>query len=565
MRLSGAALLLALTWATAIHAADVTPASRIVGVMVFPSGAEVTRIATVRLQPGEHTLLFAHLPAQAVAGSIRVEGKATGRLDIGAVDTRRMLVQRTDPAQVASERRALELEIEGLRDERASIEADVKAASTQLALIDKLTELPVHPGPAGPQPAGGLPDWGQVFALIGQRSAEAQRASLSAQVKGRQVDRKIEDLQKKLASLAPGQEERTEVKVFVAAGVALEGELTLRYQVLNASWRPYYDARLTTGSRDVAPKLGLVRRASIQQRTGEDWKDVALELSTTRPGSGTAAPDLRPMTVDFEPEALPPRPVASAPAAPLARGKRSPGEQDVDVRSAADAKENRADKMDVAQELQATVQAAPFQAVFGVPGKLTVLATGEQKRVQIDEATLDPVLMVRTVPRVEAKAFLYAKLTLPKTTAYLPGQVSLFRDGTFVGTGRLPLLAAGEEHDLGFGQDDSVRVRHALVEEKRSEQGIISSSKADQRSYRITVKNLHERGIGVVILDQFPVSQNQDIKVELTGKQPPSRRDIEDKRGVIAWDLKLEPQQEQAIEFGWRTQWPSNKRVQYAR
>ena len=57
---------------------------------------------------------------------------------------------------------------------------------------------------------------------------------------------------------------------------------------------PFYDARLATGTKAQAPKLQLVRRASIQQRSGESWDEVALALSTTRPGAGTAAPELRP-------------------------------------------------------------------------------------------------------------------------------------------------------------------------------------------------------------------------------------------------------------------------------
>ena len=107
---------------------------------------------------------------------------------------------------------------------------------------------------------------------------------------------------------------------------------------------------------------------------------------------------------------------------------------------------------------------------------------------------------------------------MARGTPILPGQVSLFRDGTFVGNGRLPLLAPGEEHELGFGVDDAVRVRHTIAEEKRAETGIITSSKTDTRNYRITVKNLHERAIPVTVIDQIPVSQNADIKIELIGK-----------------------------------------------
>ena len=131
---------------------------------------------------------------------------------------------------------------------------------------------------------------------------------------------------------------------------------------------------------------------------------------------------------------------------------------------------------------------------------------------------------MRTVPKHDAKAYLYAKLILPKGSPLLPGPVSLFRDGTFVGTGALPLLSPGEEHELGFGVDDLVNVRHAIAEEKRGETGLISSARTDSRNYRMTVKNMHERAVELVVHDQIPVSQNEDIKVELMGTvRRPSR------------------------------------------
>ena len=190
------------------------------------------------------------------------------------------------------------------------------------------------------------------------------------------------------------------------------------------------------------------------------------------------------MTIDYEPDAPPPRvpapaaacrapcraTLAAAAARPTRRegGGRAPSRRSAPVQ---------------AEEVRAKVETQAFQAIYAIAGRVTVPTTGEAKRVQIDEAQLDPALTVRTVPKRDQKAFLYAKVTMARGTPILPGQVSLFRDGTFVGNGRLPLLAPGEEHELGFGVDDAVRVRHAIAEEKRAETGIITSSKTDTRSY----------------------------------------------------------------------------------
>ena len=235
-------------------------------------------------------------------------------MQIGSVDTRRVSVPRTDEAIAATERKQIEDAIERLKDERAVLQAAVEAAQAQKALVNNLAQLPTQP--PSPHAAASQPDWSQLFTLIGQRVAEAQKTILEAQIKMRETDRQIADLTRKLSTLAPAPEQRTEVKVFVNATGALDADLIIRYQVGTASWTPFYDARLATGTRDQAPRLQLVRRASIQQRTGENWDDVQLSLSTARPNAGSAAPDLRPMTVDYAPDAPQPSDAAAAEARP---------------------------------------------------------------------------------------------------------------------------------------------------------------------------------------------------------------------------------------------------------
>lgn len=560
------ALLAAALWLlpaahSAVLAADVRSTSELTAVTVFPRGAEVTRTARVRLTQGEHAVVLDDLPAQTVAASIRVEGRSTGRLEIGSVDSRRIKVPRTDPVASESERRRLEIAIEKLKDERALVDADVKAAELQKVLVTKLAELPTRPAPANSTSGTPAPDWGALFALIGSRLAEAEKAVLAAGLRGRAIDRRIVDMEKALESVAPVVDERTEIRVNVTAPASLEATLVIRYQVPNASWTPLYDARLATGQRNVAPTLTLVRRASIQQRTGEEWRDVALTLSTTRPSGGSSVPQLSPMAVDFEPEAPPPRPVASAPPGQgYARERESAPRRSSPMAAGAPAMKDV-----TIDEQSARVEVAPFQALYALPGKTTVPTTGEAKRVQIDTAQAEPSLVVVAVPRLQKQAYLYAKLVMPKTTAFLPGTVALFRDGTFVGNGQLPLLSPGQGHELGFGTDDSIQVKHAVVEEKRGETGIISASRTDTRAYRITIKNLHERPIALSVLDQMPTSRQQDIKVELTGRTPPTRRDVDERRGVLAWDGNLQPNEERIIEFGYRVSWPAAKRVIYGR
>ena len=226
------------------------------------------------------------------------------------------------------------------------------------------------------------------------------------------------------------------------------------------------------------------------------------------------------MTIDYEPDVLPPAPAAAPAPRRMSRGVARAGPRSRRWRRG---RARGRGQRGAAEEVRAKVEVQAFQAVYAHrrPGD----GAGRRARPSAFRSTrcsLDPALTVRAVPKRDEKAYLYAKMTMARGTPMLPGQVSLFRDATFVGNGRLPLLAPGEEHELGFGVDDAVRVRHAIAEEKRGETGIITTSKTDTRSYRITAKNLHERAIQLTVIDQIPVSQNADIKIELMGKTAPT-------------------------------------------
>ena len=80
---------LLLATAVEVSAAEIPAVSRVDAVTVFPQGAEVSRVAKVQLEKGPHTVILNDLPADAVPNSIRVEGLASGKLEIGSVDSRR--------------------------------------------------------------------------------------------------------------------------------------------------------------------------------------------------------------------------------------------------------------------------------------------------------------------------------------------------------------------------------------------------------------------------------------------------------------------------------------------
>ena len=217
-----------------------------------------------------------------------------------------------------------------------------------------------------------------------------------------------------------------------------------------------------------------------------------------------------------------------------------------------------------AQEQEAAVETGGFQAVFRIPGRVSVAASEGAKSFRISTEAIAPELLVRAVPALDETAYLEASFKHAEEAPLLPGRVSLYRDGIFVGRGQMALTPKDETLRLGFGADEKVKVTRTVTRRIEGSAGIISSAKTDEREFKITLRSGHARPIKAVIEDQVPTSETAEIQVELLAvTTPPSERDLRDRRGVLAWNLEAAPGEAKEIKLGWRLRWPGDKVVAY--
>jgi len=560
MKLRFALVLLVTTAATPAFAADILAISRVDAVTVFPSGAEITRVAQAKIEAGEHTLIFEGLPGDLMAETIRVEGDAVEKVEIGSVDARLVYVPSTE---TDAQRKALEAEIQGLQDERNKLDQTIADAEYQKSLMQQLASTAFNrPTKDGDAKSFGPEDLGQLLDLVGGKLQVLSKLVMGSRLRQRDIDVRINDLSNRIAELAPQQQARMRVAVHLAVPVATPGTFRLKYRISGAGWQPFYDARLTSPDKTSAAKVELVRRAAVMQSTTEDWRDVTLTLSTARPVGATAAPDIRPQRIasyDGRRERALQDQLSSQLADAPAPASGAVGE--IYRNEAKEEDEASLVRKKVAQ-VQADVQVAGFQALYVIPGRVSVDNTGTAKNVRIDTSTIEAELSARAVPKLDPNAYLTAAFTLNGDTPLLPGTAMLYRDGVYMGQGHLPMLSPSEEAKLGFGADDLIKVKRIEVKRLRSAEGIISTSNVDTRAFDITTKNLHDFKIPITILDQMPYSTHEDIVVEtLPGMTPPTIKDFEKKRGVLAWSFDLEPKAEKLVKHGFKVTWPEDMQV----
>jgi uncharacterized protein (TIGR02231 family) len=547
---SSSLILIAALMSARAKATDLDVSSAVDAVTVYPDGASVTRIITLDLPSGDNTLVARDFPISLDPSSLRVEGEAGAQLTIGTIDTR--APRAVPPANLPE----IDKRIEALQDQRDDLQGMIDAAEERRKFARRFAETaPAGLGEKGE--ARPLAEWRGAFAAVADEIATADAAIRDAQRKQRDIDRQIAKLQSDRAAKPPN---KLEVRIELAAAEATKATLRVTYAVRDARWAPLYDARLDSGTKDRKPTLELVRRAEITQSTGEDWSNVTLDVSTVRVARGGNAPDLNSLIVRYpEPrysvtDELPNNrlrggvgQVTASP--PVPQSEEAEGTNRLKIR---------------AEEQQATTEVGTFQVAFKIAGRVSVGASEGAKSLRISTLTIHPDLLVRSAPSVDPTAFLEASFQQNGDDApLLPGVVSIYRDGIFVGRGRLAEAGKDETVRLGFGADDKVRIERSVVRRREGSAGvIIATSKTDERAFKTSVRNNHDFPIKVAIEDQLPVSENSEIAVEmLPSTTAPTTSNLRDRRGVLEWAFEAKPGELRTIAFAWRVRWPKDKVV----
>jgi uncharacterized protein (TIGR02231 family) len=547
-------LLLATSWSVA-GAATYPLDAKIDAVTVFPQGADVFRVGGLLVPAGEHQLVLKNLPGDIDPSSIRVEGLAGDDVEIASVDLKPMVAELPD-----ANRKVLEAQIEALGQERMLLDQAIADYATQRQFLLSMAEKQVTPAPDTVKPIDGVAIGG-LMDVVGQRLQLIAKESHAARLRQVVIDKEVAEVQQKLVIAAPNAQSLAEVTINVAVGRETRADFKVGYRVWQAGWQPLYDAKLKIAAKaGEASDLEIVRRAAVTQSTTESWDGVQLTLSTARPNGATAAPEV-------DEEQLQVRdPKDDAALGRLQTGfveneTSADAAMDEPVPAAPAAAPVQKMKKELKQR-QAIMELAGFQANYVIAGRVSVDNSGQNKRVRIASENLKAKLETVVSPRLDLAAYLTASFALTKEGPLLPGEVNLYRDGTYVGQGSLPLLNPGQDATLGFGADDLIVVERKEVKRLSAEEGILTSSNTEERSWDIVVKNLHTDKAQVTVVDRMPFSAREDVTVEaLRDQTPPTVKDYKKRRGVMAWTLDIDSKGEKIIRTGYKITMPEKLKI----
>jgi hypothetical protein len=574
--------------------------SEIKAVIVYNNRARVTRVAEVEIPAGTHTMAFTDMPKSLFTDSLRAEGSAKAAVKFGAITQKTVTISHS----TAPQEKELNNKIIELQDQKLPIEAELKAIQAQSKFLRDVSAQAVSGSEKLPDYNLKPDQWLNVAQTIHSGMSDALKAELQQNVKLREIDRQIQKIQSDIRNMQTPTRNVYTVLVPLEAENATKLSIELSYQVPNATWHPLYDARVSTDGKS---DLKIVQYGSVRQRTGEDWKNVSLTLSTAQPRSATRMDELEPIWINAyeigrsfvggdtsgakqtvgqevnDPEyvkklsqqnkklaeqqrrgggSFVPTPIAPAenqtlslPATPMQ------GDPLAEWRAKTEAKSVQFEQPEQQAAFSpAVVNTGGFVSEYKIQGPSSVSTGGADTKLLIGNFDVESKLQVHVKPQLSADAYLIAHSKLKGESPLLEGPVNLFRDEAYVGQSILPLLRPGEEYNISFGIDDQVSVKHKLLKDEKRQAGIISKENIRERSFVTELQNLHNVPVDIVTQEMIPSALNEKISIAIISEvtTPGYTANADNTKGLLNWQFKMEPKAKKELKLEWTVNWPND-------
>ncbi len=334
-----------------------------------------------------------------------------------------------------------------------------------------------------------------------------------------------------------------QVAVTIQSKSAISGKMEISYMVSNAGWSPAYDIR----ANGVGQPIQLVYKANVHQKTGEDWKDARLTLSTIKPNQNYTKPILPVLYTNY---------YNAYKYDNHRHGKRSSNKA-----AAAMAMENNAypDVYDPAQTAAAYTQSdyTMTNIEYNINLAYSIPSDGQSHMVAIQDSKLDAEFYHYLVPRLDKQAFLVAKITDWSSGYLLPGAANIYFEGTYVGETDLNTNTMADTLELALGKDRGVIAARKNKDEKL-EKGVLGKNAIKTITYSIKIKSNKPADINLIVEDQIPVSQNEEIRIKPVDV---GKAKYAESTGMLTWHTTMKAQTTMELEFSYGISYDKNKQL----
>ncbi len=509
--------------------------SKIESVVVYLTGAEITRKVKVNLKQGRNLFIFKNLSPSIYRKSIRV--KTDDKISLLSITSKINYLSKVKEQprikRIKDSLEIIEIKIQSLKDEYDAYKSEKKLLLKNMSL-------------------GGANNGVSISEL--KQAADYYRARLII------INKKVSSIRRKKTSLrnlksklkkelrelnAEINYRRNEVSILLSSNKIHSTTLELKY-IINktAGWSPIYDIRAI----DIDKPVDIIYRANVFNNSKIDWENVNIKLSTANPFKSIDKPELKPWYLNFRKIQL----------GYLNQNQQLQGRTQNRLNFApSSAGEKKKRKRKKIQKVKFTeIEVAELNAEFTIKAKYSIPANSKPYLVNVNKYHLNAKYKHYAVSRLDKDVFLLARITGWEDLNLIEGPANIYYRGTYLGMSHIYTRSVDDTLNLSLGRDNKVIVTRVKLKDYSSKQFIGSKIK-ETYVFELTAKNNRKSAIEIDLLDQVPISKTEDIEVKVLEI---SNAEHEVTTGELKWRLKLQANETKKLKFSFYIKYPKNKK-----
>jgi uncharacterized protein (TIGR02231 family) len=486
-------------------------------VTLFPNSAKISEITKIHPQCSDKCRAVITLPPQADPESLVVSLPPLGHVKIEDLQAKPIRVQ--DEARIAELRK----QIAGAEGEKKETQAKLDALEAQLLFWQAQTKAKTKT----------VADSYKLADAIGRNVHKAHQEKFAAETQLEKIEKNLKKLQQELNQTAGRKDTAWEITLTLSGSDKNEILLPYTYSLAGCGWLPLYRVEALPADKSVSFSW----EADVWQSSGEDWKQVQLNLATLQPIINVNPPEMPDWII--RPRKL----YKKAPTANMA------GVQLMQKDGSAE------------DESLAAAPAETRNTTYSIwsLGKKNV-AAGSHQRLKIKDESWPAEFLFMARPAVNPQAFVRAQVKLEKPSEIPSGQAIFVIDGAVLG--KREFSFAGSEGTLFFGTSPLISVTSSTIADESDKKTIFQDKQTRSWQWLIEAKNSGTADIKLRIEEPVPQARDKRIKLEIKQNPEPAEKDHAKfvwlldvpagQKKIIQNNIELEAPNDMNIDFGWR-------------
>ncbi|MBP6759573.1 MAG: DUF4139 domain-containing protein [Flavobacterium sp.] len=349
-------------------------------------------------------------------------------------------------------------------------------------------------------------------------------------------------LNSKLEINSSKEEKTSKGKIIIQVMNEIAGNVDFGINYLSgaANWRPFYDLR----SNSVVEPINMMYKAQVIQNTGIDWRKVKLTLSSGNPNQNNQAPTVNPWFLryhksqDFDDFDSDKSELKEVVVVGYGTKTKSIGKESLSSISN-----------------YTTVNENQLNISFDIDIPYDILSNGKAHSVALKEIKIPATFKYFAAPKFEKEAFLLAEIVDYSKYNLLKGEANIIFEGMYVGKTTINPGQTSDTLNLSMGRDKKISISREKVVDKSGTK-FLSSKKEQTFTYDITVRNNKKETAKLLLKDQYPLSSDKEIEIELLQSDGAK---VNAETGILSWDLDLKPNETKKIRISYRVKHPKDK------